>query len=587
MRRAGGFFSRRLGHGLAGTILLIALSGLVVVSGSGAAPHPLRTRATQPPNVVMVMSDDQTVRELKAMPHVLDEIGAPGATFDNSFVNFSLCCPSRSTFLTGLYAHNHQVLSNDPPDGGFERFESLDANNDLPLWLQDAGYYTGQVGKYLNGYGARSPTLIPPGWNWFNAISGPITYYNFSLNSNGTLTTYGEAPSDYVDDVITGKALDFIHARASSRIPFFLYVAYKAPHSGGAHPTGTRCEVGSEPAPRHFGEFAGTPLPKPPSFDEADVSDKPGQIQNLPRLSAETVGRITTRYQCELEALQSVDDGVAKIVAALRSEAALRNTLLIFASDNGFFHGEHRVPVGKIRLYEPSIRVPLLMRGPGIPAGVRVQDLAINADLAPTIVDAAGATARRTMDGESLLAAVGNPNALTGRRLLIDAKSYEAVRTQRYIYARHDSGERELYDLTVDPDELQNVVDTPGYADAQAALVRDLRELRDCAGLACRRRPHLKLVLHYRKARLHPGDHDSPRCAELPVAAGVKGRDQYTLRRSTFRVGGMRIQTTARPFAVELPPEAISDRHPNHVGATAALADGREVSFDADFERAC
>ncbi len=583
MSWAGSFPSKRLGAGLAAAILLAALCGLAAVSPAA----PSRATATRP-NIVVIMSDDQTDRELKTMPHVLDEIGARGATFDNSFVNFSLCCPSRSTFLTGLYAHNHGVLDNVGPDGGYARFESLDGHNDLPLWLHAAGYFTGQVGKYLNGYGAGNPaTFVPPGWDSFNAISGAISYYDYKLNSNGALTSYGEAPGDYVDDVITGKALDFIGDRAPSRSPFFLYVAYKAPHEGGPHPTGPRCDVGPEPAPRHFGQFAGTPLPRSPSFNEADVSDKPHQIRNLPPLSDEVIARITTRYQCELEALQSVDDGVHRIIAALRSAGELNDTLVIFTSDNGYFHGEHRVPIGKVRLYEPSIRVPLLMRGPGIAAGEHVEDLAINADLAPTIVAVARATAHRVMDGESLLPALADPGALGGRRLLIDAKSYAAVRTQRYIYARHDSGELELYDLLRDPDELQNVADTPGYADAQAALRRDLRELRGCGGLSCRTHPALNLRLRYARDRVRPGDPASPRCAVKPVAARIGGRDSYTLRRATFTVAGRRIQTTARPFEVELPAQAISNRHPNRVQASASLADGRELTFTAGFERAC
>src|SRR4051794_15681108 len=232
--------------------ILAASAALALVLGGpagGAATSKPPTR----PNVVVIMSDDQTVEALRYQKHALNEIGQHGATFDNSFVNYSLCCPSRSTFLTGLYAHNHHVLGNAPPKGGFARFERIDSNNDLPLWLQGSGYYTGEVGKYLNGYGNVDPTVVPPGWNEWYGLAGPNTYYNYQLNENGTVVGYGEQPSDYLDNVITGKAVDFIHRNAAGPAPFFLYVAYHAPHGGGPHPSGSRCTNGPpEPPPGHF-----------------------------------------------------------------------------------------------------------------------------------------------------------------------------------------------------------------------------------------------------------------------------------------------------------------------------------------------
>src|SRR5262245_21408115 len=318
------------------------------------------------------MSDDETVQAVQFQRHVVNEIGDQGATFANNFVNFSLCCPSRSTFLTGLYAHNHHVLGNAPPIGGFQRFERLDSQNDLPLWLQRAGYYTGEIGKYLNGYGDTDPTLVPPGWNEWNGIAGPVSYYDYALNENGTLVDFGSQPADYVDRVLTGNAVDFIDRIAPGPSPFFLYVAYKAPHGGGPHMPGSGCTTTGdpEPPPRAYGAFDNTPLPMPPNFNEADVSDKPQFIQRLPQLSPADIDSLTTLYRCELGSLQGIDAGVNSIVRALRSTGALKNTILIYTSDNGFFHGEHRVFAGKVYVYEPSIRVPLLMRGPGIPSGV-------------------------------------------------------------------------------------------------------------------------------------------------------------------------------------------------------------------------
>src|SRR5436190_10898043 len=479
--------------------ILVATAALALAfggaaGGAGAAP----TKPPARPNIVVIMSDDQTVDSLAYQKHVLNEIGKRGATFDSSFVNYSLCCPSRSTFLTGLYAHNHHVLGNAPPKGGFARFERLDSNNDLPLWLQGSGYYTGEVGKYLNGTGNVNPTEVPPGWNEWYGVAGAVNFYNYALNENGTLVDYGEQPSDYIDDVITNKAVDFIHRNASATSPFFLYVAYKAPHGGPPHPSGSRCANGPpEPPPRHFGQLAGTPLPQPPNFNEADVSDKPRFIQETPLLTPDRIAAEQTLYQCELESLQGVDDGVNSIVNALKAAGTLKKTLLVYTSDNGFFHGEHRVYTGKIKAYEPSIRVPLLMRGPGIPEGVHVHDLAINADLAPTIVEAARARAHRIMNGLSLLSDAEHPRRELGRRLLIEGDNFIAIRTQRYKYLQYDDGEAELYDEQVDPYELDNQINNPFYGPVRTLLAEELSHLRDCHQDGCARLPRLEIKLHY------------------------------------------------------------------------------------------
>ncbi len=186
------------------------------------------------------------------------------------------------------------------------------------------------------------------------------------------------------------------------------------------------------------------PLPKPPSFNEADVSDKPAKIRNQPRLSANQITDTQRKYRCELESLLSVDEGVKKIVDALSARGELANTVIMFTADNGFFHGEHRIPEEKLHIYEESIRVPLQMRGPGIPRGVTVSDLTINADLAPTIVDVANASPGLAMDGRSLIPIVRDPGIAQGRELLIEEPSFKAIRTKRYMYAQHSTGEGAL-----------------------------------------------------------------------------------------------------------------------------------------------
>jgi arylsulfatase A-like enzyme len=557
-------------------------AGAVLAGGgtvAGAAPA-----GANRPNVVVVMSDDQTVQALKFQRHVLGEIADRGATFENNYVNFPLCCPSRTTFMTGLYAHNHHVVGNKPPLGGFDRFERLDSGNTLPLWLQRAGYHTGQVGKFLNGYGVSDPTIVPPGWDEWYGISGGVKYYDYRLNENGTLVSFGDSPASYVDDVITGRADEFIRRVGPASVPFFLYVAYKAPHGGGPHVAGPRCEGGPpEPPPRHFGEFADAPLPRPPSFNEADVSDKPRFVQKAPLLTPERIAEDRTLYQCELESLQGVDDGVHSIVHSLKAVGELRNTLLVYTSDNGFFHGEHRIYTGKSRVYEPSVRVPLVMRGPGIPEDVKVRDLTINADLAPTIVDAAHANADRVMNGRPILADTRQPRRELGRELLLEGRNFAAIRTQRYKYVSYRDGEQELYDLQSDPDELQNLVADPTYARVRSLLASELSTLRNCRRGNCHRLPKLDTKLHYSRG-------DSPsggRCARGNVTATLRHLDSRLLVEADFRVHGNGADVTSAPFELVITPDELDVRHRLHLNVTADLLDGREMTLAAKLPLRC
>jgi N-acetylglucosamine-6-sulfatase len=473
-------------HAAAATLAIVGLA--VVAVGLGGLPGSLAPKgvdeaaaAQARPNVVVVMTDDQHQASMSVMSQTRALIGAQGTTFTNSFVNFPLCCPSRATYLTGQYAHNHGVMANTPPEGGFEK---LDSSNTLPVWLQRAGYRTAHVGKYLNGYGRQDPVLVPPGWSeWYASVRGSV--YNYDLNENGTIVHHGSAPGDFKGDVYTRKAVDFINRRAGSDDPFFLSVGYAAPHTSA----GPACPNMAEPAPRHVGEFADEPLPRPPSFNEADVSDKPLQLQR-PRIGESGIAEITDSYRCRLESLLHVDEGVAEIVDALSQAGELDQTYVIFTSDNGYFHGEHRIRNNKHFLYEESIRVPLLIRGPGIPSDTRITDLAINADLAPTIADATGANPTLIEDGISLLDLL--QGSAPDRDLLIEGhlipdttQTYAAVRTERYIYAEHSSGARELYDLAADPFELENRHADPAYTEIRQLLATRLSALRDCTGQSC------------------------------------------------------------------------------------------------------
>src|ERR671915_1296004 len=370
---------------LAGSMLLVV--ALTAAQSPGANSQRART------NVVVIMTDDQTVESLRVMANVRTLLAGQGTTFENSFASFSLCCPSRATFLTGQYAHNHGVLGNSPPEGGYAR---LDSSNTLPVWLQRAGYRTIHIGKYLNGYPGANRTHVPPGWTeWYGSID-PSTYrfYDYTLNENGRLVTYGSDPASYQADVYSRKAVDAIRRLAPATTPFFLSVAFLAPHSGGPRESDDPRNFATPvPAPRHRNRYGSEPLPQPASFNEADVSDKPAGIRSRPLLGAQQIANVTENYRQRLGSLLAVDEAVASMVTALRETGELDRTLIVFTADNGFFHGEHRVPSGKVLLYEPSIRVPLIIRGPGIPPGQHVTELAANVDLAPTIVAATGAPA--------------------------------------------------------------------------------------------------------------------------------------------------------------------------------------------------
>jgi arylsulfatase A-like enzyme len=580
-----------------GAAVAVALGSLAL--GLALAGGPDAEAAKQRPNVLVVMSDDQTAVSMSKMPQISSRIGGRGATFPDNFTNWPLCCPSRATYLTGQYVINHQVRGNAPgpvddpdyPIGGYRKFKQLHGNNNLATWMQDAGYYTAHVGKYLNGYAlAEAPLEVPDGWTqWYGAASETQTVYGYDLNENGTAVPYGTDVGDFKGDVITDRALDLIEDRAPSRQPFFLSVAYTAPHGGGPNPNPqppSDCGGTAKPAPRHATTFDSEPLPIPPNFNEGDVSDKPAAIQNLPALDAAAITNLTRRYRCRIESILHIDEGVSQMLDELAAQDELRNTLVIYTSDNGFFTGEHRVDNGKNRAYEEAIRVPLLMRGPGVPQGVTVRDLAVNADLAPTILDAANAEAGLTMDGRSLLRSVRKPRLERGRELLIekgavndegepdDPAAFVGIRNASFKYVEYGTGEKELYDLRVDPYELENLVSDPAYDATETALAARLNTLDSCSGESCRTRPDLELRIDSRNG---PGG-----CDARPVVARIRGGDLANLDHVGYEVNGDDAgERTGPPFDQRLPYRKLNDRNRSRVTATTETIDGRVLTLEA------
>lgn len=470
------------------TFIRLVLAAFAVV---GLGCPAVATATASKPNVVVIQADDQSLNTMRALPRTQRLIGDAGLSFDRYYTSFSLCCPSRASLLTGLYAHNHGVESNMPPSGGYY---ALNGNSTLPVWLQRAGYATGHVGKYLNGYAFG----VPRGWNeWYTGMD-PTTYryFNYWLNENGIPRRYGRRERDYQTDVLTRKAVRFIEKRSGSDQPFFLSLDYLAPHDQvGGIPKVTPAKP-PVPAPRHAGAMADAELPADASFDEADVSDKPAHVRNRPPLTDAQRAEVTTRYRARLESLLSVDEGVEQVVRALEAAGELENTYVLFVSDNGWMDGQHRYPSGKRAIYEPSMHLPLLMRGPGIQAGARTSALAANVDLAPTLLELTGAAADAEIDGQSLVPVLGAPGAEVDREILHELvrgsrgggdPSFTAVRSaDDLVYVEHATGERELYDLRADPFQLESRHDDPDYASRREELAVRLAELRTCRGESCR-----------------------------------------------------------------------------------------------------
>jgi arylsulfatase A-like enzyme len=498
-------------HRLAAVLVLAAtLVAIAAMAGRSTAPGAVHAGGARP-NFVVLMTDDQTVSDMAVMPRTRRLLGGGGVTFANSYVSYPVCCPSRATYLSGQYAHNHGVMGLYPPAGGYGRFDRW---NSLPVWLEHAGYTTSHIGKYLNGYGSQVRADVPPGWtDWHGAIDGS-TYrmWGYTLNENGLRHTYGkpldEDPRLYQTDVYRHKAVDFIERHAPSSRPFFLSVAFLAPHHEAAlirHRSGHLVR----PAPRHAGALGYDAPPPSPAFAEAQLGDKPAFVRRNGPLTAATIQEIAARHRDRQESLLAVDEAVAAIVASLRRAGELDNTYILFTSDNGYMQGEHDVPSGKMLPYEPSTRVPLLLRGPRIPAGRVSSELVGNIDLAPSILEAARARAGKLVDGRSLLPFARDPARRSRRPFLhetggeryVSARdhdageagavrrvmTYRALRTPRWLYVEYRAGARELYDLRNDPNELRSRDSEPGYQPVRAALHGALRRLAHCRGAACRR----------------------------------------------------------------------------------------------------
>jgi arylsulfatase A-like enzyme len=565
------------GHRISPIGAALFAAALVLVAASKGAQESAAGVPEPRPNIVVLMTDDQTVESLRVMTNVRRALATQGTTFPNSFASFPTCCPSRATFLTGQYAHNHLVMGNHPPLGGAQ---SLDHFNTLALWLQAAGYRTVHVGKYLNGYGKDETPFLPAGWSEWYASLDPSTYSfaNYTLNENGTEVTYRGSATSYQTDVYGRKGAELVRRLAPREEPFFLFVGFLAAHVGQPREPGDPRNLATPvPAPRHKGRFAGEALPRPPSFNEADVSDKPLVLRRRARLTSPQVAEIQELYQQRLESLLAADEAIARIVSALRTAGELARTLIVFTSDNGFLHGEHRVPQGKVVVYEPSVRVPLILRGPGVARNRIQRDLVANVDLAATIVDAADAFAARLLDGRSLLPLAEDPDRRFGRDILLETSTYSAIRTPRYKYVEYRSGARELYDLAHDPHELRSLHRNRTFASIGNELAQRLARLRNCGGRTCSLAANVRLTLRGVGAES---------CVRSVAAVGVGGRDATKVARAEFRLAGRRLVVRRRaPFTAGVSRQRLTASG-RLLRVALRFADGRELTLDRQL-RAC
>jgi N-acetylglucosamine-6-sulfatase len=420
---------------------------------AAAAALFLAGPASGQPNVVLIVTDDQRWDTLWAMPTVQAELVAKGVTFSNAFVVNPLCCPSRASILTGNFSHTTRVYRN----GGIVNF---DERRTIAVALRRAGWRTGFLGKYLNGYAG---TRVPPGWNrWFAFSPSNIhRFFDYRVNADGQLRDYGSAEADYATDVLAAEAEAFI--AADDPRPFLLAILPFAAHWPAL------------PAPRHAGTFGGLEPWRPESYSE-DVSDKPAWIRRVEFDAAFTDELRKRQYQ----SLLAVDDAVGRVVAALEGAGKLEETMIVFTSDNGVLWGEHGI-LQKVVPYEESIRVPLVVRyGSQVRTDGR---LVLNIDLAPTIAELAGV--RFEADGASLLPLLASPAGGGRGEFLVESRGYPgfasppycALRTRGRMHAVYADGSRELYDLGSDPLQLENLGRNPAWDAQENALHTRLARL--------------------------------------------------------------------------------------------------------------
>lgn len=495
---------------VAAVALLAALLAGAALSNAGAEAakkQPKGAPKLEQPNIVMVMTDDQSGRTQtpESMPNLYSQLVPLGTQFTDYISTTPLCCPARATLLTGQYGHNNGVLRNFYPD-------LKQKSNVMPAWLQRAGYNTAHVGKYLNAYEANEggAAAVAPGWDlWFTQLE-KRRYYNWKASLNGKVRHFRTGDDDHVTAVTNEVATRWTKRLARKKAPFYMQVDHFAPHTSTGRDT--RCASGPVPEPEDEHRFDFAAVEQPPNFNEPDVSDKPASVRDRTELTAEETLNIERRYRCTLEALYGVDRGLGEIIRVLKERGEFNQTVFFFTSDNGFFYGEHRIAKGKPSPYEENLRVPLTMvvppkyrdRAPIVPT--TGQPVA-NIDLAPTILDLADTDPCRSkricrvMDGRSMMPLLDGSGRWPNPRPIgieLGECDYRGVRYERQVlfqYAFEDQyggcepAGTEFYDLDADPFQLDNLAgpDAPADSEPRQALLKDLAtDLSECSGIRSR-----------------------------------------------------------------------------------------------------
>jgi arylsulfatase A-like enzyme len=449
----------------------------LLLSAAATAALPVASFAkptSAKPNILYVKFDDMDdMTRLSMMPH-LHALAARGVRFVNSFVDMSSCGASRVSTLTGMAVRDHGLHGDAGSNGGYKTYEAAYGSKALPVALRAAGYRTSAIGRYMTGFEPTDP--LPAGWDDAHILCGssrPFAYRKFTLNDNGLVSTYPKA--DYLTYTLRDKALDFINGQTGDK-PWFVYLCTSAPHGSGFQDVNDA----PEPAPEDLDVDVGD-QPHSANFNEADVSDKPhGTVGDLPLLDPAFTNTV---WQMRRRAMLSVDRMLGDLVAALDASGQLANTYIIVDSDNGYSQGSHRFD-DKIKIYEESQRVPLVIVGPTVlKTGQERTELVNNLDTTATIFDLTGATPGYPLAGNSLRRLLAGKPGAWRQDILFENGVTKGVRTaQGELYAEtttDDFGlEREYYDFARDPLELRNAIRNPAYADRIAHLQRRLTTLR-------------------------------------------------------------------------------------------------------------
>lgn len=462
------------------TIIMSALCVLLACLVFTSAPQPADSQQApdNKPNIVWIMTDDQDYRSIGRMPAVQRLLVQQGTTFTNTFATTPTCCPSRTTWLRGQYADNHTVRTNFSPEGSyFKAQEAGVEDSTFATWLDDAGYVTALGGKYLNLYGTTDEApKVPPGWDrWWGYAKGMSSPFGYTVNENGTERRF-ERNKLSDPDYLALRGEQFVNSRPADGPPFFLALTPFTPHHPYFH------------AERHAGLFGNLKAPRFPNFNEADVSDKPAHIRSRAAYTPEQDAEFDEKYRDRMRGLRGVDEMVERTVRAVERQGELDNTYFVFTSDNGYLLGGHRWE-GKAVPYDPSVRVPFVVRGPGIPAGERRNEMIANTDWAPTIAGFAGVPTPDFVDGRDVGDLFDADPPAWRDKILLEYfgpyLDYGAVRTaDGKLYAEYGTGEKEYYDLKQDPYQLTSL--DGQKPEEEAALAKQLAALKDCAGQTCR-----------------------------------------------------------------------------------------------------